>query len=55
MLKANELISLPNMNFPNLEEFNCSMLKANQLTSLPAFGTYMNFHNLQYLIVIIIN
>ena len=40
VLKANELISLPNMNFPNLEEFNCSN---NQLTSLP----YMNFPNLK--------
>jgi len=44
VLKANQLISLPdNMNFPNLEEFNCSN---NQLRFLP---DNMNFPNLQYL------
>ena len=44
VLKANELISLPNMNFPNLEEFNCHN---NQLTALP---DNMNFPKLQYFI-----
>ena len=30
-----------------VSEINCSMLKANKLTTLPAFGTDMNFPNLQ--------
>ncbi len=37
----NELTALPNMNFPNLQNFNCSY---NGLTFLP---DYMNFPNLQ--------
>jgi hypothetical protein len=36
---------IPNCNL--VSEINCSLLKANQQTSLPAFGTNMNFPNLQ--------